>query len=403
MTLQFSNQVNSIKVSATLAISNQAAQMKKQGIDVISLSTGEPDFDTPDNIKQAAIQAIMDGKTKYTAVDGIIELKEAVVAKFKKQNNLHYKTSQITVGTGAKQVIFNALLATLNPGDEVIIPSPYWVSYPEMVTFAQGKSVIVECNPANDFKLTSESLEKAITKNTKWLILNSPSNPTGAAYTLNELQSIAAVLLKHPHVYILSDDIYEHILFDSFAFHTIASVEPTLFDRVLTVNGVSKSHSMTGWRIGYAGGPEELIKNIAKVQSQSTSNPCSISQYAALEALNGPQDFIAEQVKVFQHRRDVILKKLQEMPDIQCNTPNGAFYLFPNCQLCIGKKTPDGKVIKNDLDFAEYLLKEALVAVVPGSAFGMNNFFRISYATSEELLIKACERIAQALNKLQNC
>ena len=401
MTLQFSHQVNSIKISATLAIANKAANMKKQGIDVISLGTGEPDFDTPDNIKQAAIKAIMGGKTKYTAIDGITELKEAIVEKFKKQNNLHYSTSQITVGTGAKQVIFNALLATINPGDEVIIPAPYWVSYPEMVTFAQGKSVIVVCEEYNNFKLTAEALEKAITAKTKWLILNSPSNPTGSAYNLEELKQIAGVLLKYPHVQILCDDIYEHILFDGFIFNTLAAVEPKLFDRILTVNGVSKSHSMTGWRIGYAGGSEALIKNIAKVQSQSTSNPCSISQYAALEALSGPQDFILMQSQVFQKRRDLVLKKFQDMSYIKCNKPNGAFYLFPSCKLCVGLKKPDGEVIQNDLDFCEYLLSEASVAVVPGSAFGMPNFFRLSYATSEELLIEACKRIANALNKLK--
>ncbi len=391
-----------IKPSPTLAVTAKAQELKTLGNDIIGLGAGEPDFDTPQNIKNAAIKAINEGKTKYTAVDGIIELKQAVCKKFKDENELEYTTKQITVGTGAKQVIFNALLATLSLNDEVIIPAPFWVSYPDMVSLAEGTPVVINSLAENNFKITPQDLEKAITDKTKWLILNSPSNPSGSAYTKEELKALAQVLLKYPKVFIISDDIYEHIMFDDLKFYTIAQVEPKLKDRTLTVNGVSKSYSMTGWRIGYAAGPESLIKAISIIQSQSTSNPCSISQYAALEALNGTQDFIKPNAGLFRKRRDLVVNLLSEIPGIICQKPNGAFYVFPSCEGILGKRTLANKVINNCGDFAEYLLEHALVAVVHGAAFGMENFFRISYATSESTLIEACKRIKQACEALKD-
>lgn len=389
-----------IKPSPTIAVTSKAAELKAAGHDVIGLGAGEPDFDTPDNIKQAAINAINAGDTKYTAVDGTAALKKAICAKFKRENNLEYSPANITVGTGAKQVIYNALMASLNTGDEVIIPAPYWVSYPDMVQLADGVPVIVQTSAENGFKLQAADLQSAITPKTKWLILNSPSNPTGSAYSFDDLRSLADVLLANPHVNIMSDDIYEHIIFDNFKFHTIAQIEPKLLDRTLTVNGVSKSYSMTGWRIGYAGGNKELIKAIAVIQSQSTSNPSSISQAATVEALNGDQSYIKVNAESFAVRRDLVLKLLGQIEGISCYKPEGAFYLFPSCKAFFGKKTPNGKIINNSNDFCTYLLEEELVAAVAGSAFGLEGFFRISYATSVLNLEKACARIAKACEKL---
>jgi aspartate aminotransferase len=382
-----------VKPSPTMAITNKAREMKAAGFDVIGLGAGEPDFDTPDNIKQAGIDAITRGETKYTAVDGIPELKQAIVEKFARENGLDYKPAEITVGSGGKHVLYNALLATLDPGDEVIIPSPYWVSYPDIVLLAGAEPVVVETKVEDGFKLTPEALEKAITPKTKWFIFNSPSNPTGSAYTRDEIKALTDVLLKHERVWVLSDDIYEHLVYDGFDFTTPAQVEPKLKDRTLTLNGVSKAYSMTGWRIGYAGGPAELIKAIGKLQSQSTSNPCSISQWAAVEALRGPQDFLKDWVKSFQERRDVVVSMLNQATGISCPTPEGAFYVYPSCEGCIGKKTPKGQVIGNDEDFAVALLAEEGVAVVHGAAFGLSPFFRISYATGMEALEEACRRI----------
>ena len=389
-----------IKPSPTLAVTTKAAELKAAGHDVIGLGAGEPDFDTPDNIKEAAYAAMKKGETKYTAVDGTPALKKAICAKFERENNLKYTPDQITVGCGGKHVLFNALLASLNTEDEVIIPAPYWVSYPDMVMFAEGTPVIIEGLEKNRFKITAEDLDKTITPKTKWLILNSPSNPTGSAYTPEELRKLADVLLKHPHVYIMSDDIYEHVIYDNFKFKTIAEIEPKLFDRTFTVNGVSKAYSMTGWRIGYGGGPKELIKAMCMLQSQSTSNPASISQAASVEALNGTQDFIEPNNTTFKRRRDMVVKLLNNIKGITCLTPEGAFYVFPSCKGLIGKKTPKGDIIKNDTDFSTYLLEEALVAVVQGSAFGAEGYFRISYATSDAILEKACARIKEACEKL---
>nr|WP_321456217.1 pyridoxal phosphate-dependent aminotransferase [uncultured Cohaesibacter sp.] len=385
-------QLSRVKPSATIAVTNKARELKAAGRDVIGLGAGEPDFDTPDNIKAAAIKAINEGKTKYTAVDGLPELKEAICAKFKRENGLDYKPNQITVGTGGKQVLYNALVCTLNPGDEVLIPTPYWVSYPDMVLLAGGEPVIVEADQET-FKLTPDALEAAITPKTKWLIFNSPSNPSGAAYTEAELKALTDVLLKHPQVWVMSDDMYEHLVYDGFKFTTPAQVEPKLYDRTLTVNGVSKAYAMTGWRIGYAGGPAELIKAMAKLQSQSTSNPSSISQYASVEALNGPQDFIPERAEVFKQRRDLVVKALNECEGLSCPTPEGAFYVYPSCSGCIGKTAPSGNVINTDEDFVTELLEAEGVAVVQGSAFGLGPNFRISYATSTEALTEACARI----------
>lgn len=401
MSLFIANRVSTIKPSPTIAVTNKAIELKAKGLDVIGLGAGEPDFDTPLNIKEAAIKGIQQGATKYTPVDGTALLKKAICAKFLRENRLKYEPNQITVGGGAKQVIYNALMATLNPGDEVIIPAPYWVSYPDMVVMAEGVPVIVECQASHGFKLQAADLEKAITKKTKWVILNSPNNPTGAAYNYQEMKALTEVLLNYPQVHIIADDIYEHIVYDNFKFVTPAEIEPTLYNRTLTVNGVSKSYSMTGWRIGYGAGPVALIKAMSIIQSQSTSNPCSISQVAAVEALNGPQDFLAPNAELFKRRRDLVVRLLNQVPGIHCNTPEGAFYVFPSCSELFGKVRPNGKKISNSNDFAEYLLEDALVAVVPGIAFGAEGFFRISYATSDELLQKACERINEACRKLK--
>jgi aspartate aminotransferase len=395
------DRLDRIKPSPTIAVTMKARELKAQGRDIIGLGAGEPDFDTPENIKQAAIKAINAGDTKYTNVDGTDALKKAIIAKFKRENNLDYKIDQITVGTGGKQVLYNALVATVNPGDEVIIPAPYWVSYPDIVHLAEGTPVAVECGQNHQFKLQPEMLEAAITPKTKWLILNSPSNPTGAAYTAKELKALAEVLLRHPHVWVLTDDMYEHLVYDNFKFATIAEVEPKLYDRTLTMNGVSKSYCMTGWRIGYAGGPASLIKAIAKIQSQSTSNPSSISQAAAVEALNGPQDFIAKHNVSFKERRDMVVEMLNKAPGLHCHKPEGAFYVYPSCAGVIGKTTPEGKKIVTDDDFVTYLLEAEGVAAVQGSAFGLSPHFRISYATSTEALKDACTRIIRACEKLK--
>ena len=383
-----SNSLKRIKPSPTIAVTQKARELKAAGKDVIGLGAGEPDFDTPENIKQAAIDAINRGDTKYTAVDGTPELKKAIVNKFKRENNLEYSTNEITVGTGGKQVIYNALMATLNKGDEVIIPAPYWVSYPDMVLLAGGNPKIVKCNENDGFKLTPKNLKKTITKKTKWLILNSPSNPTGASYSREEIEALSEVLIKNKNVHILSDDIYEHITYDNFNFFTIAQVSK-LKNRTLTMNGVSKSYAMTGWRIGYAAGPKEIIKAISKIQSQSTSNPSSVSQAAAVEALNGNQDFIQKRSDAFKERRDFVVNSLNNIKGLSCLKPNGAFYVFPSCKKLLGKKTK----LKTDSDFVEKLLEKANVAVVQGSAFGLDGYFRISYATSMEKLKIAMERI----------
>ncbi|APY14435.1 aminotransferase class I/II-fold pyridoxal phosphate-dependent enzyme [Brucella sp. 10RB9214] len=382
-----------VKPSATIAVSQKARELKAKGKDVIVLGAGEPDFDTPENIKQAAIAAINRGETKYTPVSGIPELRKAIVAKFKRENGLDYKPEQTIVGTGGKQILFNAFMATLNPGDEVIIPAPYWVSYPEMVAINGGTPVFVDTKLEDNFKLTAADLEKAITPKTKWLIFNSPSNPTGAAYTQAELKSLTDVLVRHPHVWILTDDMYEHLVYGDFVFTTPAQVEPSLYDRTLTMNGVSKAYAMTGWRIGYAAGPIELIKAMDMIQGQQTSGACSIAQWAAVEALNGMQDFIPANKKIFQARRDLVVSMLNQATGLQCPTPEGAFYVYPSCAGLIGKKTEAGKVIETDKDFVTELLEAEGVAVVHGSAFGLGPNFRISYATSDELLEKACIRI----------
>ncbi|OAN77125.1 aspartate aminotransferase [Jannaschia sp. EhC01] len=382
-----------VKPSPTIAVSNLAAELKAQGKDVIGLGAGEPDFDTPQNIKDAAVAAINAGKTKYTAVDGIAELKQAIVAKLKRDNDLDYTTAQVTVGTGGKQILYNALMATLNPGDEVIIPAPYWVSYPDMVLLAGGEPVFVEGPSQTGYKITADQLDAAITPKTKWLIFNSPSNPTGAGYTAAELKALTDVLLKHPHVWVMTDDMYEHLVYDDFEFATPAQVEPQLMDRTLTCNGVSKAYAMTGWRIGYAAGPEDLIKAMRKVQSQSTSNPCSISQWAAVEALNGPQDFLAPNNETFKRRRDLVVSMLNEAEGIDCPTPEGAFYVYPSIHGCIGKTSAAGTKIDTDETFAKALLEEVGVAVVFGGAFGLSPAFRVSYATSDENLKEACTRI----------
>ena len=394
-----SNNLKRIKPSPTLAVTQKARELKAAGRDIISLGAGEPDFDTPDNIKQAAINAINAGDTKYTAVDGTPLLKDAIIKKFKRENNLDYQADQITVGAGGKHVIYNAMVATLNEGDEVIIPTPYWVSYPDIVLLAGGTPITLECNEKQGFKINPFDLEKSITKKTKWIILNSPSNPTGACYSEDDIREIAKVLNKYPHVYILSDDIYEHVAYEGFKFFTIAQITE-LKERVLTMNGVSKAYSMTGWRIGYAAGPKEIIKAIAKIQSQSTTNPSSISQAAAVEALNGTQDFIKERATSFQERRDFVVKALNEIEGIECLNPDGAFYVFPSCKDLIGKKDSAGKELKNDTDFVQSLLESSGVAVVQGSAFGLEGFFRISYATSLKNLKKALEKISSFCKSL---
>ena len=382
-----------VKPSATIAVSQKARELKAKGRDVIGLGAGEPDFDTPDNIKAAAIDAIKRGETKYTPVAGIPELREAIVAKFKRENNLDYTAAQTIVGTGGKQILFNAFMATMNPGDEVVIPTPYWVSYPEMVALCGGTPVFVATTQENNFKLTAEALDKAITPKTKWFVFNSPSNPSGAAYSHDELKALTDVLLKHPHVWVLTDDMYEHLTYGDFKFATPVEVEPKLYDRTLTMNGVSKAYAMTGWRIGYAAGPLSLIKAMDMIQGQQTSGACSIAQWAAVEALNGPQDFIGTNKAVFEGRRDLVVSMLNQANGIVCPKPEGAFYVYPSCAGLIGKTAPSGKVIETDEDFVTELLESEGVAVVHGSAFGLGPNFRISYATSEALLEEACKRI----------
>lgn len=389
-----------IKPSPTIAVTTKAAELKAAGRDVIGLGAGEPDFDTPDHIKAAAIEAINKGQTKYTAVDGTPELKKAICAKLKRENGLEYAPDQISVGTGGKQVLYNAFMASLNAGDEVIIPAPYWVSYPDMVMMADGTPVFVPCPAENMYKMRPEDLEKAITPKTKWVILNSPSNPTGAAYTKAELRALCDVLLKHPQVWVMTDDMYEHLVYDGFEFWTVAQLEPKLYERTLTTNGVSKAFAMTGWRIGYAAGPKALIKAMGAVQSHSTSNPSSISQAAAVAALNGDIGFLKERNAVFKQRRDMVVEMLNQAAGITCHKPEGAFYVYPSCAGCIGKVTSQGKLINSDDDFAAYLLEEEGVAVVQGSAFGLSPNFRISYATSTEALKEACTRIQRFCSKL---
>jgi len=394
-----SNSLKRIKPSPTIAVAQKARELKAAGKEVIGLGAGEPDFDTPENIKKAAINAINKGETKYTAVDGTPVLKRAIVDKFKKENNLIYLPEQISVGTGGKQVIFNAMLATVNPGDEVIIPAPYWVSYPDIVLLAGGIPKIIKCSEKNQFKITPNDLEKNISNKTKWLIINSPSNPTGSCYTQKELEVLGEVLKENKNVFILSDDIYEHVIYDGFKFFTIAQIKE-LKERTLTMNGVSKSYAMTGWRIGYGAGPTEIIKAMAKLQSQSTTNPSSISQAAAVEALKGTQDFIVKRNQSFKERRDFVVEALNKIDGISCLKPNGAFYVFPNWSKCFNKKDKKGKIIKKDLDFVSSLLENYQVAVVQGSAFGLEGYFRISYATSMDNLKKALDRISNFCKSL---
>lgn len=383
----------SIKPSATIAVAQKARELQQAGVDVIGLGTGEPDFDTPDNIKLAAIKAIQAGKTKYTPIAGVLELRQAVANKFKRENSLDYTPEQIIVGTGGKQILFNALMATLNDGDEVIIPTPYWVSYPEMVGLNGGISVFLHTKAENNYKIDLNALENLINSKTKWFIFNTPSNPTGVAYSYNELKDLTNLLLKYPNLHILCDDMYEHLIYDNFEFFTLAQVEPKLYDRILTMNGVSKAYAMTGWRIGYAGGPLELIKAMNVIQGQQTSGTCSISQYAAIEALNGDQSFIEKSRSIFKERRDLVVSMLTEIKGLNCPTPQGAFYVYPHCKDLMGKKAPSGVIINNDQDFAEQLLNDQAVAVVPGTAFGLGPAFRVSYAASTETLEKACARI----------
>ncbi|HEY1798692.1 MAG TPA: pyridoxal phosphate-dependent aminotransferase [Stellaceae bacterium] len=394
------NRLARVKPSPTMAITALATELAQGGRDIITLSQGEPDFDTPENVKEAAIAAIRRGETKYTVFDGRYDLKQAICGKFKRENGLDYEPGQITVSSGGKQVLYNALVATLSPGDEVVIPAPYWVSYPEMVLLADGNPVPVSCPQNNGFKMRPEDLDAAITPKTKWLILNSPSNPSGAAYTEADLRAVADVLLKHPHVWVMTDDMYEHLIYDDFEYKTIAQVEPRLYERTLTVNGVSKAYCMTGWRIGYAGGPKHLIKAMGAIQSNSTANPCSVSQAAAIEALNGPQDFIPRNAAVFKHRRDFIVDALNKISGLYCPRPEGAFYVYPSCAGLLGKKTPKGEVIENDEQFVKYLLAAEGVAVVHGDAFGLAPHFRISYACSNEMLADACQRIERACTAL---
>ncbi|MBP1804761.1 pyridoxal phosphate-dependent aminotransferase [Rubellimicrobium aerolatum] len=388
-----STALSRVKPSPTIAVTTRAQELQAMGRDVIGLGAGEPDFPTPENIREAGIRAIREGKTRYTAVDGIPELKRAICAKFDRENGLAYQPGQVTVGTGGKQVLYNALMATLNPGDEVIVPAPYWVSYPDMVLLAGGVPVFVAAGPEAGFKITPEQLEAAITARTKWLIFNSPSNPTGAGYTAAEIKGLTEVLMRHPQVWVMADDMYEHLVFDDFRFATPAQVEPGLYDRTLTVNGVSKAYAMTGWRIGYAAGPVPLIRAMGKIQSQSTSNPCSISQWAAVEALTGPQDFLGPNRALFQRRRDLVVRMLNAAEGVRCPVPEGAFYVYPDIAGCIGKVSRGGARIATDEDFATALLDEAGVAVVFGAAFGVSPAFRVSYATSDEQLSEACGRI----------
>jgi aspartate aminotransferase len=396
------DQIMRIKPSATIAVTDKARALKAAGRDVIGLGAGEPDFDTPDNIKEAAIKAIREGRaSKYTAVDGIAELKAAVARKFKRENELDYKPSQIIIGTGGKQVLYNALIATLNPGDEVIIPAPYWVSYPDMVMLAAGTPVEVVTTMGTGYKMKPEQLEQAITPKTKWIIFNSPSNPTGAAYTRDELKAVTDVLVRHPHVHVMADDMYEHLVYDDFVFYSPAQLEPRLYDRTLTVNGCSKAYCMTGWRIGFAGGPEKLIKTMAMIQSQSTSNPTAVAQWAAVEALDGPQDFIPKHNKIFKERRDLCVSMLNQANGLQCPKPEGAFYVYPSCAGTIGKKAPNGKTLHNDEDFVTELLEAEGVAVVQGTPFGVGPAFRISYATATTALEEACTRIQRFCGNLR--
>ena len=397
----YSDSLNRIGVSATMGISVKARALKAAGKDMIILSQGEPDFDTPRNIKTAAIQAIEAGKTKYTDIDGIPELKDAIIAKFKRENGLDYKRGQISVGTGGKQVLFNALTATINPGDEVVIPAPCWVSYADIVQLCGGKPVFANCSIEDGYRLRPEVLDRAITPKTKWFMFNAPSNPTGAAYSRAGLKALTDVLLKHKNVWVMTDDMYEHLLYDGHKFYTIAQVEPGLYERTLTVNGLSKAYCMTGWRIGYAGGPEPLIKQMSKLQSQSTSNPCSISQWAGVEALNGPQDFIPINNEKFRERRDLVVSMLNQAKGIKCPKPEGAFYVYPSCAGAIGKTTPAGKTITNDEDFVTALLEEEGVACVHGAAFAMSPFFRVSYALDNTSLEEACRRIQRFCGNLR--
>jgi aspartate aminotransferase len=390
-----------VKPSATIAVTQMARELKAKGRDVISLSVGEPDFDTPQNIKDAAVAAIARGETKYTPVAGIVPLREAIAAKFKRENGLDYKASQTIVGTGGKQVLFNAFMATLNPGDEVVIAAPYWVSYPEMVALCGGTPVFAMAGMETNFKLTAEALERAITPRTKWFVFNSPSNPSGAAYTKMELKALTDVLVRHPHVWVLTDDMYEHLVFGDFVFHTPAQVEPSLYERTLTMNGVSKAYAMTGWRIGYAAGPEHLIKAMDMVQGQQTSGACSIAQWAAVEALNGPQDFIQTSRKAFEERRDLVVSMLNQANGIVCPKPEGAFYVYPSCAALIGKRAPSGNVISSDEEFVMELLAAEGVATVHGSSFGLGPNFRVSYATSNANLEEACKRIQRFCAELR--
>lgn len=391
-----SQSIQRIQPSATMAMSGRVTELKAQGIDVIGLSAGEPDFDTPDFVKEAAMKAIRDGETNYTPVDGTMAVKEAVAQKFARDNDLTYKPSEISVNSGGKHTLFNALVATLDPGDEVIIPAPYWVSYPDIVNFAGGTPVVIEAGADQNYKITPEQLEAAITPKTRWLILNSPSNPTGAAYSGEELKALGDVILPHPDMMVMTDDMYEHIWYANFPFTTMAQVCPDLFDRTLTVNGCSKAYAMTGWRIGFAGGPEWLISAMRKLQSQSTSNPSSISQAAAVAALNGPQDFLAERNAAFQKRRDLVVSMLNDTPGLDCPTPEGAFYCYPDASALMGRTSPKGQMIETDQDLIGYFLDEARVAAVHGGAFGLSPAFRVSYATSEEILLEACTRIQRA-------
>lgn len=395
------DRMSKVKPSATLSLTTKAAELKAAGKDIIGLGAGEPDFDTPEHIREAAKKAIDEGKTRYTPVPGTNELKDAIIDKFNRENGLTYARDQVIASTGGKQVLYNALMVTLNAGDEVIIPAPYWVSYPDMTLLADGTPVIVECGEENAFKITPEQLESAITDKTKWFMLNSPSNPTGSAYTEGEMKALGKVLEKYPHVYIMTDDIYEHLNYDGFEFKTFAQVNPDLYDRTLTINGVSKAYAMTGWRLGYAGGPTSIIKAMSKLQGQSTSNPCSITQAAAAAALNGDQSFLKEWADIFKERRDLVLNALADVDGVSCLVPNGAFYIYANCAGCIGKTTPEGKVIETDEDFVTYLLETVGVAAVHGEAFGLSPYFRISYATSNAALEDACARIAEACGKLE--
>ena len=397
----FAENLGRVQPSATIAVSQKARELKAQGRDIIGLGAGEPDFDTPDNIKNAAIDAIRRGETKYPPVSGIMPLREAIAAKFKRENNLEYEPTQTIVGTGGKQILFNAFMATLNPGDEVVVPAPYWVSYPDMVMLCGGTPVFAATSTENGFKLTAEALEAAITPNTKWLVFNSPSNPSGAAYSKAELRALADVLLRHEHVWVLTDDMYEHLTYGDFRFHTTAEVEPALKDRTLTMNGVSKAYAMTGWRIGYAAGPIELVKAMDKIQGQQTSGACTIAQWASVEALNGPQDFIEKNKGIFQARRDLVVSMLNQANGISCPVPEGAFYVYPSCEQLIGKTSPTGKKIETDEDFVTELLEAEGVAVVHGSAFGLGPNFRISYATSDAMLEEAGMRIQRFCGELR--